>query len=236
MNKKTLNVLEYQKIIEKLIQEAGSEMAKTAISGLRPHTEVHWIREALEETSEAVSAILHKGAAPLGQIYDIEPGLHLARKGGTLTMRQLLQVLYNIRVASNVVTYFKSDLPQLPVLMGVGEVIVTFPRLAENIDRCILSEDEMSDNASPELKSIRRNMTRQNEAIRNRLNQIINSSENKTYLQDAIVTMRDGRYVVPVKQEHRGRISGIVHDQSSTGATIFIEPQVIVNLNNELRD
>lgn len=130
----------------------------------------------------------------------------------------------------------KSDLPPLPVLDGIREVLTTFPRLAENIDRCILSEDEMADNASPKLKDIRRSITRQNDSIKNRLNNILNSADNKTYLQDAIVTIRDGRYVVPVKAEHRGRFPGIVHDQSSTGATIFIEPQVIVNLNNELRE
>ena len=236
MNKKTQKVLEYDKIMELLGQQAGSEMARAAIAKLRPQTDVSWIRQALAETSEAVTAIVRKGAAPLGQLYDIEGCLHLARKGGTLTMRQLLQVLYNIRVAGSVVSFFKSDLPELPILMGMSEVIVTFPRLAETIDRCILSEDEMADSASSELRSIRRNIARQNEAIRSRLNQIINSSENKTYLQDAIVTMRDGRYVVPVKQEHRGRVSGIIHDQSATGATLFIEPQVIVNLNNELRE
>ncbi|MCI8608252.1 MAG: endonuclease MutS2 [Firmicutes bacterium] len=236
MNKKTLSVLEYHKIIEILKGEAGSVMAKDIIEGLRPMTQLHQIREALAQTSEARTAISHKGAAPLGEIYDIEPYLHLARKGGSLTMKQLLQVLYNLRVTSNMVTWFKSDLPQLPILMEMGQLLVTFPRLSENIDRCILSEDEMADNASSELKNIRRAIARQNESIRNKLGQIISSSDNKTYLQDAIVTMRDGRYVVPVKQEHRGRIPGIVHDQSATGATIFIEPQVIVNLNNELRE
>lgn len=236
MNKKTFHVLEYPKIIEMLRDQAGCVMAKESIAEFQPYTDIRQIRTALQETSEAASAIIAKGAAPLGQIYDIGPALHFSRKGGTLTMRQLLQVLYNIRVASNMVTWFKSDLPQMPILMGMAEVLVTFPRLADNIDRCVLSEDEMADNASPELRNIRRSIVRQNEAIRNRLGQIISSSDNKTYLQDAIVTMRDGRYVVPVKAEHRGRIPGIVHDQSSTGATIFIEPQVIVNLNNELRE
>ncbi len=236
MNKKTFKVLEYPKIIEMLREQAGSAMAKEIIADFVPHTDIRQVRTALQETSEASSAIMAKGNPPLGQIYDIGPALHFSRKGGTLTMRQLLQVLYNIRVASNMVTWFKSDLPELPILMGMAEVIATFPRLADNIDRCIISEDEMSDNASPELRSIRRNIVRQNEAIRNRLGQIIASSDNKTFLQDAIVTMRDGRYVVPVKAEHRGKIAGIVHDQSSTGATIFIEPQVIVNLNNELRE
>jgi len=236
MNKKTFKVLEYPKIIEMLRDQAGCVMAKELIAELKPYTDIRKIREALQETSEAASAVIAKGNAPLGQIYDIGPALHFSRKGGTLTMRQLLQVLYNIRVASNMVTWFKSDLPELPILMGMAEVLVTFPRLADNIDRCIISEDEMADNASPELRNIRRGIVRQNEAIRNRLGQIISSSDNKTFLQDAIVTMRDGRYVVPVKAEHRGRIPGIVHDQSSTGATIFIEPQVIVNLNNELRE
>lgn len=151
-------------------------------------------------------------------------------------MRQLLQVLYNLKVASNVVTFLKSDLPPLPIINGMAEVIVTFPRLAERIDRCILSEDEMADSASPELRNIRRDIVRQNDAIRNRLNNILNSSTSKTYLQDAIVTMRDGRYVVPVKAENRAKIPGIVHDQSGSGATLFIEPQAVVELNNKLRE
>ena len=115
------------------------------------------------------------------------------------------------------------------------ELLAVHKRLSEEIDRCILSEDEMSDNASGELRSIRRAMVRQNEALKVKLNHILNSADNKTMLQDSIVTMRNGRYVIPVKQEHRGRVPGIVHDQSGSGATLFIEPQAIVNLNNELR-
>ncbi len=236
MKPKTLKTLEYNKILELLVQQANSNAAKDVLIGLKPMTEAREVAEALAETSEAVQVIVRKGSAPLGQIYQIEEALSFAQKGGTLTMRQLLQVLYNLKVASNVITFLKSDLPELPIIDGIREVLVTFPRLIENIDRCILSEDEMADNASPKLKDIRRTMARQNDAIKNRLNNILNSSDNKTYLQDAIVTLRDGRYVVPVKAEHRGKFPGIVHDQSSTGATIFIEPQVIVNLNNELRE
>ena len=194
------------------------------------------ILDGLAETSEAVDVIVRKGSLPLGQIYDIEDHLYFVKKGGTLTMRQLLHILYNMKVTSNVITFLKSDLPQLPILDGIREILVTFPRLIEKIDMSIISEDEMSDNASSELKNIRRAMARQNDAIKNRLNHILNSQDNRTYLQDAIVTMRDGRYVIPVKAEHRGKFPGIVHDQSQTGATIFIEPQVIVNLNNELRE
>lgn len=236
MNKKGLKILEYNKIIELLSSQAGSQMAKERIKSLLPSTEADVIKDGLCETTEAVSVITAKGSLPVGELYDIDNALHLARKGGTLTMRQLLQVLYNLKVASNVVTFLKSDLPPLPIISAMAEVIVTFPRLAEKIDRCILSEDEMADSASPELKSIRREIVRQNDAVKNKLNSILNSTGNKTYLQDAIVTVRDGRYVVPVKAEHRGKISGIVHDQSSSGATIFVEPQVVVELNNKLRE
>lgn len=236
MKSKALKTLEYNKIIELLSQQATSNPAKERLLKLKPMTNVGDVRDSLAETSEAVRVIVLKGTAPLGQIYDIEDALYFARKGGSLTMRQLLQVLYNLKVTSNVISFLKSDLPPMPILDSIREVLVTFPRLVENIDRCILSEDEMSDNASPELKNIRRSIARQNDAIKNRLNHILNSADNRTYLQDSIVTIRDGRYVVPVKAEHRGKVPGIVHDQSSTGQTIFIEPQVVVNLNNELRE
>ncbi len=236
MKDKALKTLEYDKILNLLANQAVSDGGRKKLLDLRPMTDAALIREAMAETDEAVSVILRKGQLPLGQIYEIEDLLHFVRKGGSLTMRQLLHVLYNLKVAENVRTFLKSDLPPLPIIDGIREVIAVFPGLAENIDRCIVSEEEMSDNASPKLKDIRRNISRQNDAIKNRLNNIINSQDNKTYLQDAIVTIRGGRYVVPVKAEHRSRIPGIVHDQSSTGATVFIEPQVIVNLNNELRE
>lgn len=236
MKAKTLKTLEYNKILDLLVQQASSSMAKEELRCLRPMTSVAEIKDALAETTQAQTVILKKGSAPLGQIYDISAAMTFARKGGVLTMGQLLQILYNLKIAANVTTFLKSDLPPLPAIDAIREVIVTCPRLAENIDRCIISEDEMADNASPALKDIRRSITRQNDAIRNRLNSIINSSDNRTYLQDAIVTVRDGRYVIPVKAEHRGRFQGIIHDQSATGATLFIEPQVIVNMNNELRE
>lgn len=235
MRTKAIQVLEYNKIIAKLEEQAGSEMAKKIISELKPFHEVPLIRDMLTETTEAVSLIVHKGPLPLGGFYDIEDSLHLARKGGSLTMKQLLQVLYNLSLARRVTTFLKSDLPPLPIIQSIGEVIAVHKSLEDEIDRCILSEDEMSDNASPDLKRIRRAIVRQGEALKARINQIINSSDNKTLLQDALVTVRDGRYVIPVKQEHRAKFPGIVHDQSATGATVFIEPQVIVNLNNELR-
>lgn len=235
MNEKTFRVLEYDKIIEALKGQAGSEMTRGVIEGLRPETEVRIVEDALAETSEAVTLITYKGPLPLGNFYDISGYLSLAVKGGTLGMAELLRVLYNISVAGRVTAFLRGDLPSLPILQAMGEVLEAYPDLEKDLDRCILSEDEMSDNASTQLRTIRRSIVRQNEALRSKMNQIVNSSQNKAILQDAIITIRDGRYVVPVKAEHRGRVPGIVHDQSASGATLFIEPQAIVNLNNELR-
>lgn len=235
MNEKALRVLEYGKIIESLTNLAGSESARAVIAALQPSDDMDVIQEGLDETSEAVTLIVHKGPLPMGNLYDIKDQLALAQKGGSLTMRQLLRVLYNMSVTRSVVAYLKGDLPPMPILKGMAEVLEVFRDLEEDIDRCIISEEEMSDHASVELRNIRRSIVRQNESIKARLNQILNSETNKTYLQDTIITIRDGRYVVPVKQEHRAHFSGIVHDQSASGATLFIEPQVIVNMNNELR-
>ena len=237
MNKKALDVLEYRKIIELLKIEAGCEMTAAMIDQLTPFADIRVISEELRSTTEAVDLIVRKGTLPTGGIFDIGKSVQFASKGGVLSMKQLLQIGYNLRITGRIVSFMKSgDLPPLPLIRSMTELLQPKAKLAEKIDQCILSEDEMSDNASPELRSIRRAMARQNEAIKAKINQIINSSENRTYLQDTIVTVRDGRYVIPVKQEHRARFPGIVHDQSKAGATLFIEPQTIVNLNNELRE
>lgn len=235
MKEKTLNVLEYNKIIQQLSEQAGSEMTKKVISELKPFDNVSEIRECQGETTEAVRLINYKGPLPVGGFYDIEESVSFARKGGTLTMAQLLRILYNMKTAERTVSFLKGDIPEIPIICSVVELLAVHKRLADEIDRCILSEDEMADNASSQLRSIRRAMVRQNEALKAKMNHILNSADNRTILQDAIVTMRNGRYVIPVKQEHRSRVPGIVHDQSSSGATLFIEPQAIVNLNNELR-
>lgn len=236
MNDKAYRVLEYNKILDLLGAEAASEITKKMIEELKPALDVFQIKEMLAETTEAVSVIMRKGAVSLGSFYDIKDYIWLADKGSVLTMKQLLQILYNLQVTRNAASFLKSDLPELPIIRGLADVLSIQKRLEDDIDRCIISEDEMADAASPELKNIRRTIQRQNEAIRSKMNQILNSADNKTILQDALVTMRQGRYVVPVKQEHKARFPGIVHDQSSTGATLFIEPQAIVNLNNELRE
>lgn len=235
MNDKSIKILEYNKIIEMLKAGAASEMTRQVISELRPMTDIYEIRHLLQQTTEAVKVIVIKGNPPMSAFYDIAPALMRARKGGALTMQQLLQISYNMRTARTMSAFLEKDLTEIPALTAIREVISVNRDLENEITRCILSEDEMADNASPELRSIRRSIVRQNEAIKAKTNHMLSSAENKTLLQDSIVTMRDGRYVIPVKQEHRSRFPGIVHDQSSTGATLFIEPQVIVNMNNELK-
>lgn len=236
MNDKAISTLEYGKIRELLEAQTGCSMSRQMAADLVPQTDPRIIAEELRSTTEAVDLIVHKGPLPTGGLFDIAGLAGFCRKGGCLTMKQLLQVHFDLAAASGVLNFLKSDVPDLPILQSLAEVLTTNPRLEEEIDRCILSEDEMADNASPELRNTRRAILRMNESIRSRLNQMVNSSANKPYLQDAIVTIKDGRYVIPVKQEHRSRFPGIIHDQSRAGATLFIEPQTIVNMNNELRE
>ena len=237
MNQKALETLEYKKIIAQLKREMGSAASAKLADELTPLTSEKIIKEELRSTTEAVDLIVRKGPLPTGGLYDIREALLLAKKGGSLTMRQLLEVQNVLGISSEVVAFMHDDaLPELKYIGEMVDLIVEFTSLEKEISRCILTEDEMADNASPKLKDIRRSIHQQNQAIKNKLSRIITSSSNKTYLQDTIVTMRDGRYVIPVKQEYRSFFPGMVHDQSKGGATLFIEPQGVVELNNKLRE
>lgn len=237
MNQKALETLEYKKIIAQLKREMGSAASAKLADELTPLTSEKIIKEELRSTTEAVDLIVRKGPLPTGGLYDIREALLLAKKGGSLTMRQLLEVQNVLGISSEVVAFMHDDaLPELKYIGEMVDLIVEFTALEKEISRCILTEDEMADNASPKLKDVRRSIHQQNQAIKNKLSRIITSSSNKTYLQDAIVTMRDGRYVIPVKQEYRSFFPGMVHDQSKGGATLFIEPQGVVDLNNKLRE
>ena len=237
MNQKALETLEYKKIIAQLKREMGSAASAKLADELTPLTSEKIIKEELRSTTEAVDLIVRKGPLPTGGLYDIREALLLAKKGGSLTMRQLLEVQNVLGISSEVVAFMHDDaLPELKYIGEMVDLIVEFTALEKEISRCILTEDEMADNASPKLKDIRRSIHQQNQAIKNKLSRIITSSSNKNYLQDAIVTMRDGRYVIPVKQEYRSFFPGMVHDQSKGGATLFIEPQGVVELNNKLRE
>ncbi len=237
MNQKALIKLEYDKIIARLKEKASSSKAKQIAGELIPLNEPITIKKQLSYTSEAVSLISRKGALPLGQVYDVVNSVIRARKGASLSMKEILEVGYDLRVVKDVISFMKSeDDESFPLITDMVSILVDMPELVREIERCIISEDEMSDNASPKLREIRRSIVLANESIKSKLNRIVTSSTTKSYLQDAIVTIRDGRYVIPVKQEHRGKLQGIVHQQSKGGATIFVEPQAVVELNNKIRE
>lgn len=234
MNKKSLTLLEYAKIIDLLAEEASSALGRDEIYKLTPMTHIRMIQDALTETTEAVSVILCKGSIPIGEFGDITTLLTLARKGRSLTMRELLLVRRSLAAVREVKNFLSEDVPEVPGILEIAGLLVPETRLEQDITRSILSEDEMADQASSELKRIRRDIRNKNEAIRHRLEKYAGSSSK--YLQDAIVTMRNGRYVIPVKREYSNLVPGLVHDQSQSGATLFIEPQAIVMMNNELKE
>ena len=236
MNSKILTLLEFNKITDLLAQEAGSALTRERIAELSPMTNTRMVRDALTETTEAVSVILYKGNIPVGETGDITPLTGMAVKGRILSMRELLMIRSALASARNVKNFLSDEMPDgLRIIPEIAGLLEPVPKLEHDISDAILSEDEMSDNASPVLRSIRREISNKNALIRSRLQKMISSGSAKAHLQDAIVTMRNGRYVIPVKKEYINLFPGMVHDQSSTGATLFVEPQAIVNLNNELR-
>ena len=236
MNSKILTLLEFNKIISLLREQAGSGLAKERIDGLEPMTNMRMAKDALTETTEAVSVILYKGSIPVGEIGDIGGIVSMARRGRCLSMRELLQIRVSIASSRAVKTFLSGDMPEgLKVIPEIVGLLDPVTKLEQDISNAIISEDEMADNASPQLRSIRRDIRNKNDLIKARLQKMISSGSAKTHLQDAIVTMRNGRYVIPVKREYISLFPGMVHDQSSTGATLFVEPQSVVNLNNELR-
>ena len=236
MNSKILTLLEFNKILDLLRDQAGSGLAKERIAQLEPMTNMRMAKDALTETTEAVSVIVHKGSIPVGEIGDISSIVSMARRGRCLNMRELLQVRASIAASRQVKAFLKEDMPDgLKVISEIAGLLDPAVKLERDIYDAIISEDEMSDNASPVLKSIRRDMRNKNDLIKSRLQKMVSSSSAKSHLQDAIVTMRNGRYVIPVKREYISLFPGMVHDQSSTGATLFVEPQAVVTLNNELR-
>jgi DNA mismatch repair protein MutS2 len=237
MNEKVYRVLEFDKVKELLAGKTISPMAAKAVGEIFPVFEEHKIREMLAETDEAVSVIMHKGSLPLGGLQDVKRSVRYAEKGGVLSMRELLDIMQSLRVAREVLAFMNDEaLGEIPHLYGYMEVITAVKNLEDHIDRCIESEEEMRDNASPLLHDIRRKITRQRESARVRINAMVSSNVNKDMLQDNVVAMRDGRFVLPVKQENRAKFPGIIHDRSATGATLFIEPEAVVAINNEIRE
>ncbi len=233
---RTQRVLELDKIIGMLREKASSVLTRARIDALTPSQYRAEVEAALAETDEAVQVIERKGVPPFGNFYDIGGCVHLAAREGMLTLKQLLEVAYNLTSARRTAAFLNEDVEHLPGIAGLASAITVLTDLEEDIKRCILSEDEIADSASPELRRLRRAIALKGDAIRAKIQSIVSSADNRAFLQDALVTLRQGRYVIPVKQEHKARLPGIVHDQSASGATVFIEPQTIVNMNNELRE
>lgn len=238
MNEKTLKVLEYFKIIDILSEHASSSLGKERILALRPITKITKMQEALQETSETIKIILQKGRIPLGGLNDIRPFLKKAKIGSILSPGELLKIAQVLKTSEEVKSYIKEERnleSPYPITSDIINEIIELPGLTKDIFQAVISEEELSDSASPELYRIRRQMHQRNHAIRDKLNQMIHSTHYQKYLQEAIVTLRGDRYVIPVKQEYRGNIPGLIHDQSSSGATLFIEPMSVVEMNNDLK-
>lgn len=216
-----------------LVEEADSALGKDSARRLRPSSDHGEIVAMQAETSHALTRLFHHGALSFHGLTDIRPSLVPLAKGGTLGAGELLRIGALLEAAKRAVEFDKKD-EETDFLSGRFDGLQTFPEIRQEISRCILSEDEISDDASSELKRIRRAMKTTNDKIREQLSVTVNSSGDM--LRDNIVTMRNGRYCLPVKQEYKSAFQGMIHDQSSTGSTFFIEPMAIVKLNNDLAE
>ena len=237
MNEKVLSTLEYHKIILQLTEHADSEPGKKLCSELIPETDLQIIRTAQSETRDALNRLFKKGSTSFGGNKDIGFSLKTLEIGSTLSAVELLKIAKLLNNVSRIKTYGKKEKEDSPEdsLDPYFDSLTPLTQLANEITRCILSEDEIADDASPALKNIRRQMTATGEKIHNQLISMVNGSY-RTYLQDAVITMRNNRYCIPVKSEYKNQVHGMVHDQSSTGSTFFIEPAAIVELNNKLKE
>lgn len=238
MNKRSLQTLEYNKIIEMLTGYAHTQAGKEQCKHLVPSTELPEILARQEETKDALSRIYKHGNLSISGTTDIIPSLKRLAIGASLSAHELLDIAKLLEVTLHAKQYSRNDLDiqDQDSLDPLFEELSPLSPLCMEIKRCIVSEDEISDEASAALKDIRRSIKQTNMKLHNQLSSLVSSSANKGLLQDNLITMRNGRYCIPVKQEHRGSFPGMIHDQSSTGSTLFIEPMAIVNLNNELKE
>ena len=237
MNSKVLRVLEYNKIIERLTDKATSEQGRKLTAALEPMTDLEAIEKAQTETADALGYLLRKGSTSFGGNKDLGMCIRSLEIGSTLSIAELLWIAAFLENVNRIKSYGRKEREDTPAdsLDEYFESLEPLTPLSNEIRRCILSEEEIADDASPALKKIRRSMAIANDRIHSQLASMISGSC-RTYLQDAVVTMRNNRYCIPVKSEYKGQVQGMVHDQSSTGSTFFIEPAAVVNLNNELRE
>ncbi len=232
---RTLRVLEYHKIIEKVESFATSSMGKELVQELQPVTDPVQIREGLQVTSEAVDILVQGDRPPLGGFFDIRSAIKKASINGILSPSELLEVASTLRASRLMREYLLEKGEKLSLLPEWGGYLGSFPSIERDFERCIGPNGEILDSASAKLHSLRSQKKIFQNRIRDKLEAIVHSGDNAKYLQESLVTVRNDRYVIPVKQEYRSMFPGIVHDQSSSGATLFIEPMAVVEINNQFR-
>ncbi|MDT8716520.1 endonuclease MutS2 [Clostridium sp. 19966] len=236
MDEKALRVLELGKIKEKIKYYAQTAAAKELIDNLKPYENIYDMRERLQETKEALDIYIKKGAAPFEGVYDVRDGLSRAEKGASLGCSEIYRIANILSATRRLKEYVihKDEEEPYEALENICEGIVPFKKLEDEILSAIIAEDEISDRASETLYSVRKELKNKNSSVKDKVNELIRKYSK--YLQDNLYTVRGDRYVIPVKSEHRGSVPGLVHDQSSTGATLFIEPMNLVELNNDIRE
>ena len=238
MNQKALKVLEYDKIIELLTEKASCDLGRMQCQQLLPMHDLEEVRLAQRQTADALRRIYAKGSISFSGTRSVGDSLKRLEIGGSLNATELLRICKLLETAGRVKQYSRGEERPEGARDSLDDFFDAlepcFP-LSSEIRRCILSEEEIADDASGNLKSIRRQMKQLNEKVHSTLNSLLNGSA-RNYLQDAVITMRNGRYCLPVKAEYRGQIPGMIHDQSSTGSTLFIEPMSVVKINNDFKD
>ena len=235
MKERTLRVLEFNKILTRLADFALTDLGRERCMQLTPKENLTQALEALEETEEAQVILTYLGGSPLVGFSDVRPWLTMAEKGASLAPKALLEIARSLTAARAARGALVTERDNTPRVTGLASHLQTFRQLEEAISNAIISEEEISDHASTALYDIRRHIRQANEKVREKLNSMVHGSGFSKYLQESIVTVRNGRYVIPVKQEYRQFVPGLVHDQSSTGATLFVEPMAVVELGNELK-
>ncbi len=238
MNEKALKKLEYNKIIDKLAALAGSGLGRELCASLVPSDDIVEIKARQRETSDALTRIYRKGSLGFYGLHDIRGSLKRLEIGSTLGAGELLQISSVLDAALRIKAYGVRDNEENAgdSLDEMFNSLEPLTPLNNEIKRCIISEEEIADDASPTLKNIRRSMKVTNDKIHEQLNSMVNSSGSRTMLQENIITMRNGRYCLPIKQEYRSQFPGMIHDQSSSGSTLFVEPMAVVKLNNDLKE
>lgn len=233
MNNKSLSTLEYNKIISRLVSFACSDGAKQILHKLEPMTDIDKINTALDYTNDALTRVYQKGSVDFSRIKDIRGSIARLKVGSSLNALELLNISMLLECAAHIKGYYEQRADSIQPLIDMLDPVTL---LNNAIKKCIISEDEISDDASANLRSIRRQKNIAADRIHTELNKILNSPSTRTYLQDYVTTTRQGRFCLPVKAEYKSLMPGMVHDQSSTGSTVFIEPAAVVKLNNDIRE